>query len=214
MNSSSPSFSGHNSSYDTSASEDYYDYASKPKSGTLSKLGSFMKKKTPSRSQSYRDDDFRRRDRDEFESRYHNGPRNYHKERRYDEDDEDDHYNGPKSAPIRSQQQDLMTGGFLDDFKQKSSYPALKPAEMSRNMNKSAPNSAYSNNEHFTVIALFDFDGEIDSDLPFRKNDVISVIKSKSREAAAGGSDEAEWWTGRLLGKVGKFPSNYVRVLE
>ncbi|KAJ3179055.1 hypothetical protein HDU85_005010 [Gaertneriomyces sp. JEL0708] len=54
-----------------------------------------------------------------------------------------------------------------------------------------------------TATALYDFNGERESDLSFRKGDTITVIKS-------GG--EADWWVGELNGKRGDFPGNYVRL--
>ena len=52
------------------------------------------------------------------------------------------------------------------------------------------------------AIALHDFDGEVDGDLPFVEGDRILVTKHSER------SDE--WWTGELAGLTGIFPANYV----
>lgn len=52
------------------------------------------------------------------------------------------------------------------------------------------------------AIALHDFDGEVDGDLPFVEGDRILVTKHSER------SDE--WWTGELSGLTGIFPANYV----
>jgi len=54
------------------------------------------------------------------------------------------------------------------------------------------------------AIALFSFDGEQPGDLPFRKGDVIQIVKrSESTD---------DWWTGRVNGKEGIFPANYVEL--
>ncbi|KAJ3016451.1 hypothetical protein HKX48_004026 [Thoreauomyces humboldtii] len=52
-----------------------------------------------------------------------------------------------------------------------------------------------------TAIALYDFVGERESDLSFKKGDTITVIKSGS---------PADWWSGSVGGRTGEFPGNYV----
>jgi hypothetical protein len=51
-----------------------------------------------------------------------------------------------------------------------------------------------------TVVALYDFNPVEPGDLGFRKNDVIEVIKK-----------DGDWWTGKINGNEGVFPSNYVQ---
>ena len=53
----------------------------------------------------------------------------------------------------------------------------------------------------FNVVAMYNFKGDEEGDLPFRKGDVISVTAV----------DECGWWTGKLKGKTGIFPANYVK---
>lgn len=55
----------------------------------------------------------------------------------------------------------------------------------------------------FDVIAMYNFKGDEEGDLPFRKGDIISVIAV----------DECGWWTGRFKGNMGIFPANYVKRL-
>ncbi|KAI9139724.1 hypothetical protein BKA69DRAFT_1126287 [Paraphysoderma sedebokerense] len=55
-----------------------------------------------------------------------------------------------------------------------------------------------------TAVALYDFAGQQDGDLSFSKGDLITVTKKGD------GSDE--WWMGRLHGKEGMFPANYVEL--
>ncbi|KAL2127020.1 hypothetical protein VTI74DRAFT_11468 [Chaetomium olivicolor] len=55
-----------------------------------------------------------------------------------------------------------------------------------------------------TVTALYDYSAQAEGDLSFRAGDVIEVV---TRTA-----NENEWWTGRLGGKQGQFPGNYVRL--
>lgn len=53
------------------------------------------------------------------------------------------------------------------------------------------------------VVGSYDFDGETESDLSFKKGDIISVIDK-------GTEDDPNWWCGELDGKRGLFPKNYV----
>lgn len=55
-----------------------------------------------------------------------------------------------------------------------------------------------------TVTALYDFSAQTEGDLSFRTGDVIEIVQRTD--------NENEWWTGRLQGKQGQFPGNYVRV--
>ncbi|KAJ2538744.1 hypothetical protein EV175_006423, partial [Coemansia sp. RSA 1933] len=52
------------------------------------------------------------------------------------------------------------------------------------------------------VVALYDFPGEQDGDLPFKRHDLIIVTKKSD--------NEVDWWEGTCNGKTGSFPSNYV----
>lgn len=54
------------------------------------------------------------------------------------------------------------------------------------------------------AIALYSFAGEQAGDLPFKKGDVISILKK---------SDSTnDWWTGKCNGREGIFPANYVEL--
>jgi len=53
------------------------------------------------------------------------------------------------------------------------------------------------------VVALYDFDAQADGDLSFKTGDRIEIIeKSDSTD---------DWWTGKLNGRQGVFPGNYVQ---
>ncbi|EJU00985.1 DUF500-domain-containing protein, partial [Dacryopinax primogenitus] len=54
-------------------------------------------------------------------------------------------------------------------------------------------------------IALYNFEAQQSGDLGFRRGDVI-VITKKSQSTD-------DWWTGRIGGKAGMFPANYVEVV-
>lgn len=55
------------------------------------------------------------------------------------------------------------------------------------------------------AIALYTFKGEQAGDLPFKKGDVIDILKKSDT------SDD--WWTGRNNGVSGIFPANYVELI-
>ncbi|KAM4066029.1 BAR domain-containing protein [Hirsutella rhossiliensis] len=54
-----------------------------------------------------------------------------------------------------------------------------------------------------TVTALYDYSAQAEGDLSFRTGDVIEIVQRTQ--------NENEWWTGRLQGKQGQFPGNYVK---
>ena len=56
-----------------------------------------------------------------------------------------------------------------------------------------------------TCEALFNFKGELDCDLEFRKGQRIMVLTRTE--------SQNDWWEGRVNGKTGIFPANYVKML-
>jgi hypothetical protein len=52
------------------------------------------------------------------------------------------------------------------------------------------------------VVALFDFTGDNDKKISFKRGDTISVLQKLQDEG---------WWEGELNGQLGLFPSNYVK---
>lgn len=55
------------------------------------------------------------------------------------------------------------------------------------------------------AIALYSFKGEQSGDLPFKKGDVIDILKKTDTVD--------DWWTGRANGVTGIFPANYVELV-
>ncbi|EMG50791.1 hypothetical protein G210_0827, partial [Candida maltosa Xu316] len=55
------------------------------------------------------------------------------------------------------------------------------------------------------AIALYTFKGEQSGDLPFKKGDVIDILKKTETVD--------DWWTGRNNGITGIFPANYVELI-
>lgn len=54
------------------------------------------------------------------------------------------------------------------------------------------------------ATALYDFEAQANGDLSFSAGDIIDVVKRTS--------NANEWWTGKLHGKEGQFPGNYVKL--
>ncbi|KAJ2701258.1 hypothetical protein H4218_001551 [Coemansia sp. IMI 209128] len=54
------------------------------------------------------------------------------------------------------------------------------------------------------AVALYDFAGDQEGDLPFTKGDLITVTEKTD--------SLNDWWKGTCKGKTGNFPSNYVRL--
>jgi len=83
-----------------------------------------------------------------------------------------------------------LNGGGLGMKKAPPPPPPVKPKP------KSEPPVQY-------VVALYDFDAQAEGDLDFKAGDRIEVIvKTDSSE---------DWWTGKLNGRQGVFPGNYVQ---
>lgn len=53
--------------------------------------------------------------------------------------------------------------------------------------------------------ALYHFQGEMKCDLVFRKGQVIQIITLTETQN--------DWWEGRVDGRVGIFPANYVKLM-
>lgn len=54
------------------------------------------------------------------------------------------------------------------------------------------------------AVALWDFEGERESDLNFKKGDVITIIQRYDNG----------WWEGEIDGRIGDFPCNFVEIEE
>ncbi|PMD23612.1 hypothetical protein NA56DRAFT_701012 [Hyaloscypha hepaticicola] len=54
------------------------------------------------------------------------------------------------------------------------------------------------------VTALCDYEAQAEGDLSFTAGDVIEIVTRTN--------NENEWWIGKLNGKEGQFPGNYVKL--
>ncbi|KAF2452923.1 BAR domain-containing protein [Lineolata rhizophorae] len=55
-----------------------------------------------------------------------------------------------------------------------------------------------------TVTALYDYEAQAEGDLSFTTGDVIEIVQRTD--------NDNEWWTGKVGGRQGQFPGNYVRL--
>ncbi|EUC34664.1 hypothetical protein COCVIDRAFT_32757 [Bipolaris victoriae FI3] len=55
-----------------------------------------------------------------------------------------------------------------------------------------------------TVTALYDYEAQAEGDLSFLTGDVIEIVSRTQ--------NENEWWIGKVRGKQGQFPGNYVKL--
>ncbi|KAJ3091762.1 hypothetical protein HK102_013529 [Quaeritorhiza haematococci] len=60
------------------------------------------------------------------------------------------------------------------------------------------------NRGSMSAVAMYDFTGEREGDLSFRKGDII-IITQKTQS-------QNDWWTGKCNGREGVFPANYVQM--
>ena len=56
------------------------------------------------------------------------------------------------------------------------------------------------------VTALYDYSAQAEGDLTFKAGDAIEIITRSQ--------NPNEWWTGRVGGREGQFPGNYVQLAQ
>lgn len=116
------------------------------------------------------------------------------------EDDVYDRYDSPKSSSRNARRDSSDDLENLERRFRSSSIhdkPAFSPNARHGARDAKPPKGP-------KAIALFSFEGEQSGDLPFRKGDVITIIKKSD--------SQDDWWTGRVNGKEGIFPANYVEL--
>ncbi|CAG7946538.1 unnamed protein product [Penicillium nalgiovense] len=84
------------------------------------------------------------------------------------------------------------TGSFSSAAKSKPAPPPprAKPAHLSKPVE--------------TVTALYDYEAQAHGDLGFSAGDVIEIVQRTD--------NTNEWWSGRIAGREGQFPANYVQL--
>jgi len=95
-------------------------------------------------------------------------------------------YTDTKSAISRAN----STGGNLGEIA-KSKGTAPPPPKPKPSRFSGAPVAE-------TATALYDYEAQAEGDLSFATGDVIEIVQRSQ--------NENEWWTGRIMGKMGQFP--------
>ncbi|KAK6458003.1 uncharacterized protein RJT20DRAFT_91660 [Scheffersomyces xylosifermentans] len=111
---------------------------------------------------------------------------------------EDDVYDSGNRRRNNSDVDNL--GSRLGNTRISSNTGPIRPPSSSKPNFGGAPKS--NTNQ---AIALYTFKGEQNGDLPFKKGDVIDIIKKTDTVD--------DWWTGRNNGTTGIFPANYVELI-
>lgn len=89
------------------------------------------------------------------------------------------------------------------DLSQVSLKPSAQPN--AKQVHPPPPPPQISSKKPLSVIAMFDFNGQEQGDLSFKAGDCIEIVKrTDSKE---------DWWTGKIKGREGIFPANYVKDL-
>lgn len=95
---------------------------------------------------------------------------------------------GPTSPPLASPKSASLAAAAA--AKSKPPPPKPKPSRLS-----AVPAAE-------TVTALYDYSAQAEGDLSFRAGDVIEIVSRTQ--------NENEWWVGKLQGKQGQFPGQYM----
>ncbi|GMM33772.1 Lsb3 protein [Saccharomycopsis crataegensis] len=133
-----------------------------------------------------------------------------------DEDSYRDDYD-PSSRPrssTRSLRRQESNGSWEDDVYDTSRSGPGRPSSSKPNFSDNAAddNKLVDDDDPFInsksgtkAVALYSFDAEQEGDLPFKKGDVITILKK---------SDSIDdWWSGECHGKEGIFPANYIELI-
>jgi hypothetical protein len=131
-----------------------------------------------------------------------------------DDSDDDDYYNsrGTSSRTRAEASRSSKPSSWEDDvYDRHGSSKSADIDDLDRKFRKSSISDkpAFSPRTESKLkgpkaIALYSFEGEQSGDLPFRKGDVITIVKKSE--------SQDDWWTGRVNGKEGIFPANYVEL--
>lgn len=135
-----------------------------------------------------------RLDDDPYEAeRFDRGSDRFDRYGRHDRDVDDlsNRFSRSKISPSGPPSNGRATRGEKDEF----GAVAPAPVDTSPRSSSNTPKA----------VALYTFSGEEYGDLPFRKGDVITILKKSD--------SQDDWWTGRVNGREGIFPANYVELV-
>lgn len=134
-----------------------------------------------------------------------------------DDDNVSDYYTNRRRGDGSALSNSTLSGNLRsstkwedDEYDQGIVNTSGKPEQNSQRRAPARPTSAKPDfGSHSTssgaipkAVALYTFKGEQKGDLPFRKGDVIMILKRTE--------SQDDWWTGRINGQEGIFPANYV----
>ncbi|SMN19250.1 similar to Saccharomyces cerevisiae YHR016C YSC84 Actin-binding protein involved in bundling of actin filaments and endocytosis of actin cortical patches [Maudiozyma saulgeensis] len=119
---------------------------------------------------------------------------------------EDDVYDG-RSGNRSSRRDEHDVDDLSNRFSRSriSSGPTGSKRYSDERQDTKAPISSAGSEKTPKAVALYSFKGEESGDLPFRKGDVITILKKSD--------SQDDWWTGRVNGNEGIFPANYVELV-
>lgn len=134
----------------------------------------------------------------------------------YDDDYSDDNgrdrsYSRSSRGPPRNYGRGQIRGGNygrerdVDDLSNRFSKTRLSSGGASSGGVLSRPSAEEPRSSAPKAVALYSFAGEEPGDLPFRKGDVITILKKSD--------SQNDWWTGRVNENEGVFPANYVELV-
>lgn len=112
---------------------------------------------------------------------------------------EDDIYDSTGSSRRRNNSDVDNLNSAFSNSRLTGSGPSRPPTSSKPNFGGATKTNANQ------AIALYTFKGEQNGDLPFKKGDVIDIVKKSETSN--------DWWTGRNNGAVGIFPANYVELI-
>ncbi|OXB42579.1 hypothetical protein B1J91_I08965g [Nakaseomyces glabratus] len=120
----------------------------------------------------------------------------------YYDDDYDDDYRGDSRRHGDSRRD-------VDDLSNRFSKSRISPGATNNGRSNSRPADEPPRRDASSgapkAVALYSFAGEEAGDLSFRKGDVITIIKKSD--------SQNDWWTGKVNGREGIFPANYVELV-
>ncbi|AJV23613.1 CPA_1a_G0017320.mRNA.1.CDS.1 [Saccharomyces cerevisiae] len=124
---------------------------------------------------------------------------------RWADDEYDDYDDDYESGYRRGNGRDRTKDREVDDLSNRFSKSRISSASTPQTSQGrfTAPTSPSPSSPK--AVALYSFAGEESGDLPFRKGDVITILKKSD--------SQNDWWTGRVNGREGIFPANYVELV-
>ncbi|CCE66096.1 hypothetical protein TPHA_0O01280 [Tetrapisispora phaffii CBS 4417] len=139
-----------------------------------------------------------------------NSTRDYYAENRRTPANRTSSYGRPSSSRTNTRWEDEIydNENNVDDVSNRFSRARISSNNNSANRERRASRSSYNDGVSHAgpkAVALYTFSGEESGDLSFKKGDVIAILKKSD--------SQDDWWTGRVNGKEGIFPANYVELV-